>query len=368
MASRAEPGGSPLIEPLNLEEFEGLARERLDATVYDYYAGGSEDELSLRENRRAFERRLLRPRVLVDVAELDLSTELLAMSLPFPILLAPTALQGLAHPEGEVATARAAAASGALLVLSTVSSCSLEEVARASPAAKRWFQLYCARDRAVSEGLVGRAADAGYGALVVTVDVPYLGRRERDIRNALESARPLGVNFGNFPTPPPAPDAERSTLERWRGWIQTPSLTWNDLAWLKSLSPLPLVVKGILRSDDAKRAVDAGAEAIWLSNHGGRQLDGAVSALDALPEVAAAVGTAFPLIVDGGVRRGTDVLKALALGARAVAIGRPQLWGLAIDGEAGVGRVLETLRDELSLAMALAGCRSPAEIGPDLLA
>jgi len=367
MATPSGSAGERSIEPLNVDEFEALARERLDPTVYDYFAGGAEDEVSLRENRSAFARRLLRPRVLVDVGVLDLSTELLGTSLPFPILLAPTALQGLAHPDGEAATARAASACDALQVLSTASSCSLEEVARAAPEGKRWFQLYCARDRSVSEDLVRRAAEAGYGALVVTVDVPYLGRRERDLRNALATARPLGAGFGNFPEPPAGSDPERGVLRRWAGWIQTPSLTWDDLAWLKSLSPLPLVPKGILRADDARRAVDLGADAVWLSNHGGRQLDGAIAAVDALPEVVAAVGEAVPIIVDGGVRRGTDVLKALALGARAAAIGRPQLWGLAIDGEAGVGRVLEALRDELSLAMALAGCRSLGEIGPDLL-
>jgi 4-hydroxymandelate oxidase len=217
----------------------------------------------------------------------------------------------------------------------------------------------------VTESLVRRATSAGYGAIVVTVDVPMLGRRERDLRNVF--AVPPGQGFGNFSAPPPDPGPERSAVARWFGWIQSPALSWDDIAWLRTLTPLPLVLKGVLRADDATRAAQAGIAAIWVSNHGGRQLDGARPAIDALAEIREAVpGT--PLIVDGGVRRGTDVLKALALGASAVAIGRPQLWGLAADGQAGVRRVLELLRDELSQAMGLAGCRSIGEIGPDLIA
>lgn len=353
-------------QPVNVDEFEALARERLDQMVYDYYAGGAEDEITLRENRAAFRRRFLKYRVLVDVAERDPSATVLGIRLPFPIILAPTSMHRLVHPDGEAETARAAAELGALMTLSTISSVSLEDVAAAAPGAPRWFQLYCYRDRAITEQLVKRAYEAGYTALVITVDVPLLGRRERDIRNVFTP--PPGVHFANFDVRPPAPGQERSALAAWIDNLQTPTLAWDDLAWLRSLAPWPMIIKGIVRADDAKRAVDLGADGVWVSNHGGRQLDGAIPTIEALPEIAAAVGGRKTVILDGGVRRGTDVLKALALGADAVAVGRPQLWGLAAAGAAGVRRVLEMLRDELSLAMALAGCRSISEIGADLIA
>ena len=355
-----------MTTPINVSEFEALARERMTQMAYDYYAGGAEDEITLRENREAFRRRVLRYRVLVDVAERDLSTTVLGHALPFPLLLAPTSMHKLAHAEGEVATARGAAELGALMTLSSISTVRMEDVAASAPGAPRWFQLYCYSDRSVTEMLVKRAYEAGYTALVVTVDVPLLGRRERDFRNLF--ALPEGVTFANFEVPATAPGDSGSALTSWVSTLQTPTLNWDDLAWLRSLAPMPMLLKGIVRSDDARRALDLGVEGIWVSNHGGRQLDTSIASLDALPGVVEAVEGKAAVILDGGVRRGTDILKAIALGADAVAVGRPQLWGLAADGSNGVRRVLEMLRDEFSLAMALAGCRSLAEITPDLLA
>jgi 4-hydroxymandelate oxidase len=355
-----------MTTPWNVQDFEALARERLTQMAYDYYAGGAEDEITLRENREAFRRRFLKYRVLVDVSERDTTTTLLDQELPFPVILAPTSMHKLAHPDGELATAAGAAATGALMTLSSISTVRMEDVSESQPGAPRWFQLYCYSDRAVTEMLVKRAHAAGYTAIVVTVDVPLLGRRERDFRNVF--ALPEGVSFANFEFPKTDATSEGSALTTWVSALQTPTLNWKDLEWLRSLSPLPMLLKGIVRADDAARAVEMGVDGIWVSNHGGRQLDGSIASLDALPDIVAAVGGRTSIVVDGGVRRGTDVLKALALGADAVAIGRPQLWGLAAGGADGVRRVLEMLRDELSLAMALAGARSVAEITPDLLA
>ena len=348
--------------PVNVEEFEALARERLEKSVYDYFAGGAEDEVTVRANREAFRRLWLRYRVLVDVSRVDSSSTLLGVPLAFPVILAPTALHRMAHPEGEKATARAAQAAGVLMTLSTISSVTLEEVAAAAPAGPRWFQLYCFEDRAETEALVARAHRAGYRAVVLTVDAPILGRRERDLRNPF--LVPAGV------APAHSPRVPRTSEGQWplASVIGQPALAWKDVAWVRSLSPLPLILKGIVRGDDAARAIDAGAAAVWVSNHGGRQLDTAVPTAEALTEIVRAVGGRAPIIVDGGVRRGTDVVKALALGASAAAIGRPQLWGLAAQGEEGVRRVLDMFRDELVLAMALSGCRSIAEIDRSLVA
>jgi 4-hydroxymandelate oxidase len=350
-----------VASPVNVEELEAIARGRLDKGVYDYYAGGAEDELAVRGNREAFQRLRLKYRVLVDVSTVDVATALLGAPLALPVILAPTALHRMADPEGERATARAAAAAGTLMTLSTVSSVPLEEVAAAAPSGARWFQLYCFPDREDTEALVARAHRAGYGAIVLTVDAPILGRRERDLRNGFEV--PIGL-------PAHATGRPRVAGGQWPlgSLIGQPALSWKDLAWLRGMSPLPLVLKGIVRGDDASRAIDEGAAAVWVSNHGGRQLDGAIPTAEALPEVVRAVAGRAPVLVDGGIRRGTDVLKALALGATAAAIGRPQLWGLAAQGEAGVARVLAMLRDELALAMALAGCRRVSEIDRSLVA
>lgn len=339
--------------PLTLAEYEPLAAERLDPAAYDYYAGGAGDEISLADARAAFNRLRLRPRVLVDVSRRDLSTTAFGVPLSSPIICAPTAFHGMAHADGERATARGAAAVDVLMTLSSIASVALEEVAAAAPGASRWFQLYTSPQRSDTQRLVERAVGAGYGAIAVTVDLPYAGNRERDTRNAF--VLPMGTHL-----PPDAPVDEH-------GLIVTATLGWDDLSWLRSVCAVPLVVKGVLRADDALRAVELGVDGVWVSNHGARQLDTAVAGIDALPEIAAAVGERALLVVDGGVRRGIDVLKGLALGADLVAVGRPVIWGLAVDGASGVARVLTILREELSLAMALAGCRSVAEVTSDLV-
>jgi 4-hydroxymandelate oxidase len=268
--------------------------------------------------------------------------------------VAPTADHSLSHPDAERASARGTAATGGLFTLSTISSVPMEEVAAAAPGAPRWFQLYAPAEHDACRALVERAAASGYSAVVVTVDLPLPGNREGDLRTGFEID--LGVHLP--PEQPVDPDT---------GIVVLPTFDWDELAWLRSVCPVPLLVKGVLRADDALRAVDAGCDGVWVSNHGGRQLDTSVTAADALPAIADAVGSRTVLVVDGGVRRGIDVLKGLALGADLVAIGRPALWGLAVDGADGVQHVIELLRDELSLAMALAGCSSLAEITHDLL-
>jgi 4-hydroxymandelate oxidase len=339
--------------PITVAEYEPLARAAMDRGAWDYYAGGAGDEISLAAARDAWDRLRLRPRVLVDVATRDLSTTAFGRSLAHPVIVAPMAAHDLAHPDAERATARGAAAAGALFTLSTISSVPMEEVAEAAPDAPRWFQLYAPADRAACQALVERAAAADYEAVAVTVDLPLPGNRERDRRNGF--VLHLGAHL-----PPDQPTDET-------GLIELPTLTWDDLAWLRSVCPIPLIAKGILRADDALRAVEAGCDGIWVSNHGGRQLDTSIAGGDALPEIAAAVGDRALLVVDGGVRRGIDVLKGLALGADLVAVGRPVLWGLAAGGADGVRDVLEIVRDELSLSMALAGCRTIGEITPDLV-
>ena len=364
----------PNSRPLNLLEYERLAAERLPAMAYDYFASGAHDELTLRDNRAAFERLRLRPRVMHDVSRRDTSTVILGRTHALPVLAAPMAFQRLAHPEGELALARATSALGVTLVLSTLSSVTLEEVAAATstpaatPAATPWFQLYTYRDRALTRTLVERAEAAGYEALVLTVDAPLLGRRERDARN--EFTLPPGLVAANLEHPSmralvAAPG--ESGLFRYFAEQIDPALTWDDLEWLTSITRLPVLVKGVLRGDDAALAVQAGARGVIVSNHGGRQLDGAIAAIDALPEVVAAVADRVDVLVDGGVRRGTDIVKAIALGASAVLLGRPLLWGLAVDGEAGARHVLELLRDELDLALALCGARTLADLTRDLV-
>ncbi|MBR8836438.1 MAG: alpha-hydroxy-acid oxidizing protein [Stigonema ocellatum SAG 48.90 = DSM 106950] len=338
----------------------------------DYYNSGAWDEMTLRDNRAAFERVKLRPRVLVDVRERNLTTKVLGQKFQLPLLIAPMAFQCLAHPEGEVATAIAASKAGVGMVLSTLATKSIEEVAIANrntnSATPQWFQLYVHKDRGLTRALVERAWAAGYKALCLTVDAPVLGRRERDKRNeftlppGLKAANIVNISGLNIPE-----QEGDSGLFTYFAQQLDPGVTWRDLEWLQSLCPLPLVVKGILRGDDATSAVECGALAIVVSNHGGRQLDGAIATLDALAEVVEAVDGRAEVIVDGGIRRGVDILKALALGAKAVLLGRPVLWGLAAGGEAGVAHVIEMLRDELDVAMALSGCASLNDIDSSLV-
>lgn len=337
-----------------LVELEELARGALPPDVFDYYAGGAEDENTLRANRAAFARYALRRRVMVDVSAVDASVELLGTRLPHPILLAPTAFQGLAHPEGEIASVRGAGAAGALYVASTLSTTSLEEIAAAA-AGPLWFQLYVYRDREITRDLVRRAETAGYSAICLTVTVPVQGNRERDARNRFRL--PASVRMANFDglAQERMPDAAGSGLEALIASEFDPSLGWDAIGWIRSITPLPVVVKGVVEGEDAALAVEHGAACVIVSNHGGRQLDCEAGTLAALPGVVEAVAGRVPVLVDGGVRRGTDVAKALALGARAALIGRPYLWGLAIGGEDGVAGVVTRVRFELERTMALMG-------------
>lgn len=349
--------------PLRLDDFEPLARARLAPEVFDYYAGGAGDELTLRANRAAWERLTLRYHVLAGHDRPRLATRLLGQELRLPALIAPMALQGLAHAEGEVATARAAHAAGTVFVHSTLASASLEDVVRAAPSGV-WFQLYVLRSRRLTEGLVARAEQAGCRALVLTADAPRLGRRERDLRHGFRlPAAPALRHVLPEALRPLADELSRGSFED----ALLPTLGWADLAWLRTRSGLPLVLKGLVRGDDAVRAVAAGVDAVVVSNHGGRQLDGAPATADVLAEVVDAVGERTPVLVDGGLRRGSDVVKALALGARATLLGRPVLWGLCADGERGVAQVLALLRDEIELALALCGAASAQDVGRDLL-
>jgi isopentenyl diphosphate isomerase/L-lactate dehydrogenase-like FMN-dependent dehydrogenase len=340
---------------INVDDFEAAARERLDPGVYGYYAGGAGDEHSLRANTVAFTRWELRPRVLVDVSEVSTATTVLGTDVSLPLLVAPTAFHRLADPDGELATARAAAAAGTVMCLSTFSSVSPAELAGAAPGAPQWFQLYCSRDRGFTEQLVSAVAEAGFRALVVTVDVPVAGRRERDLRTAF--ALPEDLPTPNLPSKVGRKDFQAAVSS-----IVDTTLTWRDLEWLRSMSSLPLVVKGVLTAEDAVLAAEHGAAGIIVSNHGGRQLDGVPASLDVLPEVVEAVGERVEVLVDGGIRRGTDVLKALALGARAALAGRAILWGLAAGGEEGVVQVLGLLREEIASGLMLLGCTRPDEV------
>ncbi|MDJ0690946.1 MAG: alpha-hydroxy acid oxidase [Xenococcaceae cyanobacterium MO_188.B32] len=357
-----------MTRPINLFEYEELAKQHLEPMALDYYRSGAGDEITLRENRLAINRYRLRPKMLVDVSRRDLTTTILGQSLAIPIAIAPMAFQCLAHPEGELATAEAAANSGVVMVLSTMSTKSLEAVAAKKNSTSQWFQLYIHRDRALTQALVQRAEEAGYSALCLTVDAPMLGNRECDRRNQFTLPKTLELaNLASMRDLKIPKTTEESGLFTYFTQQIDPSLTWKDLEWLQSIATLPVLVKGILRGDDALKAYEYGAKGIIVSNHGGRQLDGAIATFDALPEIVGTVGDKIDILVDGGIRRGTDILKALALGAKAVLVGRPILWGLAAEGAKGVAHVLELLKEELDLAMALSGCASIKDIDPSWL-
>jgi isopentenyl diphosphate isomerase/L-lactate dehydrogenase-like FMN-dependent dehydrogenase len=343
------------VSLLNVADYEREAERRLDAGPFGYYAGGAGDEVTLRDNVASFSRWQLRPRVLVDVGEVTTATEVLGREVSMPLLVAPTAFHRLAHPDGELATARAAAAAGTVMCLSTLSSVAPAELAAAAPGARLWFQLYWSADRGFTADLLARVADAGFEALVLTVDFPAAGRRERDLRTAFALPEDL-------PTPNIPGSLHREGFHAALGEIVDTTLSWRDLEWLREHCALPVLLKGILSAEDALLSAEHGAAGVIVSNHGGRQLDGVAASLDALPEVVEAVGERVEVLLDGGIRRGTDVLKALALGARAVLAGRAVLWGLAVGGEQGVRDVLELLRAEIALGLTHLGCRSPAEV------
>lgn len=357
------------MQPLNLHDYEKLAQERLPQMVFDYYVGGAEDELTVRDNRLGWQQLRLRPRVLVDVASRELSTTVLGHRIAFPVMTAPCAFNALAHPDGELAVSRAAASAGIIQVVSTAGTYAMEDVAAAAPSGARWFQLYCYRDRSVTRGLVERAVAAGYKALCLTVDAPLVGRRERDTRNCFQLPAGMGwKNLEGVGLDQMRSTGEGSALVHYIAEIWDASLTWEAVEWLRGLSPLPLVIKGIMTAEDAHRAIESGAAGIVVSNHGGRQLDGTLPTSEALAEVADVIGGRAELYVDGGIRRGSDILKALALGARAVLVGRPYLWALSVAGQQGVEHMLSVLRDELDLDMALAGYPTVAGIDRTLVA
>ena len=342
---------------LTLAEYEQQARSRLDAPVWDFIAGGAGQERTLAANTAAFAPPRLRPRVLTGADAQDTRTSILGRTWAAPIGVAPLGYHTLVDPDGEVATARAASRVGVPLVVSTFAGRTLEDIAAATTA-PRWLQVYCFRDRAATAALVDRARRAGYEALVLTVDAPQLGRRLRDIRNGFRL--PPGVAPANL-----TGDGFGSPSAHARGAFDT-SLDWTVVSWLREQSGLPVLLKGILTGDAACSAVAAGADGIVVSNHGGRQLDGVPATIDVLPDVVAAVAGRCPVLLDGGVRHGSDVLLSLALGADAILVGRPVLYGLAVGGEAGARHVLDILTSELADDMALAGVASVADIGPDL--
>jgi 4-hydroxymandelate oxidase len=332
---------------ITLDDYEAPARERLPTDVYDYIAGGAGDEWTLRENRRAFERWMIRPRMLrgIDDADLDTSIELFGTPLSMPVIIAPWAYQSGVHPDGEGGTGRAAERAGTVMVVSTTTEAFLEEVAAASTGPK-WWQLYVFTDRGITAEMLRRVVAAGFGAIVMTVDFQDAGLRHRDTRSGF--VMPIGLSSSEL--------------------TYDSAISWDDLPWIREQTPgLPLLLKGILTAEDAVLAVEAGVDGIVVSNHGGRQLDGVAAGITALPEVVDAVVGRIPVLMDGGVRRGTDVLKALGLGASAVLVGRPCAWGLAVNGERGVVDVLEILRAELRNAMILSGCRTVGDITSELI-
>ncbi len=355
------------MDVLNLHELEALARARLPQLAWDYYSSGADDEHCVRRNVAAFEQIPLHYRVLIDVARRELATTALGQPIALPILVAPTAFHRLAHPDGELATVRGAGDASTIFVLSTLSNTAVEHVVAAATGPV-WFQLYVYRDRGATEALVNRVEAAGCRALVLTVDAPVLGRRERDVRNRFTLPAGLRIEnmfasgYGHLPEV-----AGDSGLAAYVAQQLDPALTWDAITWLRSITKLPVVVKGIVRADDARRAIEAGAAGIVVSNHGGRQLDASPATIDVLAPIADAVAGRGEIFVDGGIRRGSDVVKALALGARAVLVGRPVLWGLAAGGREGVATALGILRRELDAAMALCGCPTVAAITRDLV-
>ena len=344
------------MEPLNVRDYERMAEERLERGAHGYYAGGAGDERTLRDNVEAFGRWYLRPRMLVDVEACTTATTVLGQDVSLPVLVAPVAFQRVAHPDGEVGMARAALAADTILCLSTLATSTPAEVA--ATGAKRWFQLYVFRDEGVTRELIAQARDNGFGALVLTIDAPVRGNRERDLRTAFTIPGDVTIAaLGRGGVTP------KQVFE-----MISASLTWHDLERIAAEAGLPLLVKGVLTAEDARLACEHGAAGVVVSNHGGRQLDGVQATIDALPEVVEAVDGRLEVLVDGGIRRGTDVVKALALGARAVLAGRAMLWGLAAGGEQGARHVLELLRAETLGALQLLGCTSPADVGRDRVA
>lgn len=349
------------MEITNVSEYEAIAREKLPKMVYDYYASGAEDQWTLKENRNAFTRILFRPRILIDVTKIDMTTTVLGYKISMPIMLAPTAMQKMAHPEGEYATARAASAAGTIMTLSSWATSSVEEVASTGPGI-RFFQLYVYKDRNVVAQLVRRAERAGFKAIALTVDTPRLGRRESDIKNRFNLPAHLTLkNFEGLDLGKMNQTSDSGLASYVAGQIDR-SLSWKDVKWLQTITTMPILVKGVMTAEDTRLAIQVGAAGIIVSNHGARQLDYVPATISCLEEVVKAAQGRVPVFLDGGVRRGTDVFKALALGASGVFIGRPVVFSLAAEGEAGVRKVLQMMREEFELTMALSGCCSLKDI------
>ncbi len=360
--------------PVAADEWEALAKEKLDVGAFDYIAGGAGGESTMRANREAFERRRIRPRMLTGNTKRELGVEILGTASPAPFLFAPVGVLSIAHPEGEVGVARAAAELGIPFTLSSAASSSIEEIAEAMGDAPRWFQLYWINDREIIASLLSRAEAAGFSGVVVTLDTPILGWRPRDLRKAyLPFIK--GEGCAQFFTDPvfrakldkPPEEDQLTAAAMMLATFPHLQLTWDDLAWLRELTSLPMLVKGVLTGEDAVLARDAGVEGVVVSNHGGRQVDGGIAALDALVEVREALGADATVLMDGGIRHGADVVKALALGADAVMVGRPYAYGLAVGGQAGVEEVLRQLWAETDITMALAGLSSVRDLDASIL-
>lgn len=367
-------GGTVPGFPLSVDELRAKAMEAMSPEARDYVEGGAGTEDTMHENREAFRRWRLVPRVLTDVTTRYLSTSLLGADLPAPLLLAPIGVQSLVHEEGEVAVARAAASLRIPMILSTLSSRTLEEVAEANGDSTRWFQLYWPSQPELTQSFVRRAEEAGYGAIVVTLDTRLLAWRPRDLQRAfLPFLRREGIaNYLSDPVfraglPGPPEEHPQEAITHWISVYSYPATTWGHLAQLREWTSLPIVLKGVLHPDDAREAVAAGINALIVSNHGGRQIDGEIATLDALPGIVEAVGDRIPVMLDSGIRTGSDALKALALGARAVLVGRPYIWGLALGGADGVRSVLRGLLAELELTLALLGVTRVDDLDPSVL-
>jgi lactate 2-monooxygenase len=366
-------GAGPIL-PADLSDLEGLAREKLSTEAFAYICGGAGRGDTVRANAAAFGRWCIVPRMLTDVSAPSYASTVLGAQLPAPLMLGPVGVLRIAHEDGEAAVARAASALGVPMILSTASSVAMEEVAQANGDGQRWFQLYWPKDRNVAASMLRRAAAAGYSVLVLTLDTRMLGWRPHDLDNAyLPFLRTLGVqNFFSDPAfqaglAAPVAEDTSAAVAHWVQMFGDPSLTWDDLPFLRQHWDGPIVLKGIQSVQDAQRAVDAGMDGIVVSNHGGRQVDGAIGALDTLPGIADAVGSQLAVLFDGGIRGGADIIKALALGAKAVLIARPYAYALGLAGEEGVRHVLRALRSDFELTMRLAGFASLSDLGPDCL-
>jgi isopentenyl diphosphate isomerase/L-lactate dehydrogenase-like FMN-dependent dehydrogenase len=366
--------GKKLSAPIPLAQLEKKASEVLSPQAYDYVAGSASGERTAHANLAAFDRWRIVPRMLRDVSQRDLTVEVLGHKLPAPVLLGPVGVQGIIHEQGELAAARAAASLGLPFVLSTVSSRAVEEIGQAMGTSPRWFQLYWGKDHELTSSLLRRAEKSGFTALVVTLDTAMLGWRERDLQYPYLPFL-LGHGLANYFSDPvfcsrlaQPPQADPATAIRlWASLFSNTALTWKDLDWLRAQTGLPIVLKGILHPDDARRALDHGVDALVVSNHGGRQVDGAIAALDALPPVVEAIREKIPVLFDSGIRYGADAIKALALGARAVLLARLYIWGLAVAGQEGVRDVVENFLADLDLTMGLAGFRSIGDLQPSIL-